>query len=103
PDLRTSGMWRACAQAHGEVLQHQVLLHRSRASRAFAQPGTPYVSATDSDVAPAALRFSAQGVRSRGATERAVPGPRGRPFRHVSPHRLTRRNPGLESVTRRTA
>jgi hypothetical protein len=59
PDLRTGWMWRTCAQAHGEVLQHQVLLHRSRASRASAQPGTSCIRASHPDVASIAVRLPA--------------------------------------------
>lgn len=87
-NLRTGGMRRAGAQADGEVLQHQVLLDRSRASRAPAQPGTPRVGASDPDVASTPIRFPGHGLRPRGATDRAVSVTRGRPLRHVPPHRL---------------
>jgi hypothetical protein len=58
-DLRTGRMWRTCPQAHGEVLQHQVLLDRSSASRTSAQPGTSRIRTSHSDVASASLRLPA--------------------------------------------
>jgi hypothetical protein len=90
PDLRTSWMRRAGAQANGKVLQHQMLLHRPRAARAFAHAGAQGIRTADTDAAPVAFRFPVAGVRSRGAADATLSSARGCPCRDVTPHRLNR-------------
>jgi hypothetical protein len=63
-DLRTSRMRRTGAQANRKVLQHQVLLHRSRTARALAQSSAQSIRTADTDAAATPFRFSIASLRS---------------------------------------
>ena len=94
PDLRTRGMWRACAQAHREVLQHQVLLDRSCASRAFAQPGAPRAARPIPMLRQLRFDFPPNGFDPEAQLNELCLAREDVPARDVPSHRLTRRNPG---------
>ena len=87
-DMREGWLQRARAQADCKVLQHQVLLHRSRAPRALAQPGAQDVVAPDTDAATASVRLPGVGLRPRSTAPSVVSGTRRRSLGHVPPHRL---------------